>query len=410
MTNKASHTRPERTDIDALVRHPATTRARRILRDTDGQTIADLVELVQIPAPPFGEAARAARVRERFTESGLADPEIDEVGNVIARLPGGGNGHHPVIVAAHLDTIFPEGTDLTVRRKGKRLFAPGIADNARGLAALLALARALVGAGALTRHPIIFAATVGEEGEGDLRGVKHMFREGSAWREIKGFISLDGTGRRRIVHQAVGSRRLRVTITGPGGHSWADWGRANPIHALGLAVAEVARYAPPRAPRTAATVARIGGGTSVNAIPEDAWLELDLRSEGSDALADLEERVRQALESAIDEVNRRRSSGTPALELRFTIIGDRPSGGISPDSAIVAAARAATRFIGEVPELSASSTDANVPISLGIPAIAIGAGGISGGTHTTGEWYENEGGVEGLERALLTTLAVAGIA
>ena len=398
-------------DIASLAEHPAVRRARQILYDTDAETLADQLELVQIPAPPFHEAARAQRMRERFSALGLVDVSVDEVGNVLARLPANGaSSHAPLLVAAHLDTIFPEGTDITVRREGGRLFAPGISDNARGLAATLALARALLRAGISTTHPVVFVATVGEEGIGDLRGVKHLFRDDSPWRAAAGFLSLDGAGRRRIVHRAVGSRRFRITFDGPGGHSWADWGIANPIHALGLAISEFVRITPPFQPRSALTVARVAGGTSVNAIPERAWLELDLRSEDPRTLAELEARVRRALNAVIQDVNARRRIGTPALTASIDVIGDRPAGETPIDSPLVQAARAATHALGDVPELVASSTDANIPIALGIPAITLGAGGESGGTHTTEEWYSNHGGPEGIERALLTLLAVAGVA
>ncbi|HEX7051599.1 MAG TPA: M20/M25/M40 family metallo-hydrolase [Longimicrobiales bacterium] len=402
-------------DLHELVRIPSVARARRIIGETDAQTLADQAELAAIPAPPFGEAARAERIGVRFDEIGLADVATDAEGNVLARLPTaeaatGNGGPGVVLLAAHLDTVFPAHTPLDVRREGSRLCAPGIADNARGLAALLTLARALVRARVATRRPVVFAATVGEEGIGDLRGVKHLFREGSRWREAAGFITLDGTGRRRIVHRALGSRRLRAVVRGPGGHSWADWGVANPIHALGPAVAELARIVPPRRPRTTLSVGRIGGGTSVNAIPGEAWLEVDLRSEDPRTLGDLEARVRYTIEDAIHRANARRRRGTSALELRIDVIGDRPSGQTPRDADIVVAACAATRFIGEAPELIASSTDANLPIALGIPAIAIGAGGRSGGTHTPFEWYDNEGGPDGIQRALLTVLAIAGAA
>lgn len=399
----------EEIDVPSLARLPSVARALEVLRETDDRTLADQVELVQIPAPPFGEEARGARVRERFAELGLQNVATDEVGNVVARLPGGRGARAPVLLAAHLDTVFPAGTDLRVRRDGSRIAAPGIADNARGLAAILALARAMLAGGVASRHPLVFAATVGEEGRGDLRGVKHLFRDGSPWREAAGFIALDGTGCRRIVHRALGSRRLRATVTGPGGHSWADWGRANPIHALGVALADVARYTPPLHPRTTLTAGRMQGGTSVNVIPREAWVELDLRSEGAAALADLEARVRQSLQAAVRDGNERRQRGTAALELRIDVIGDRPSGEIPADTPVVAAARAATRRIGQRPELIASSTDANVPIALGIPAVALGAGGRSGATHTLDEWYTNEGGPEGLERVLLAALGLAGV-
>src|SRR5690606_33221705 len=229
-------------EIERIANHPALARARQLLRHTDDETLADQAELVAIPAPPFGEEARGRRMLERFREVGLLDAAVDDAGNVLARLPGDArDGAAPIILSAHLDTVFPEGTDLTVRRNGATLSAPGIADDARGLAAILAIARVLVRAGVRTGAPVVFAATVGEEGAGDLRGVKHLFREGSPWRGAAGFVSLDGTGCRRIVHRALGSRRLRATFTGPGGHSWADWGNANPVHALGLAIARLAR-------------------------------------------------------------------------------------------------------------------------------------------------------------------------
>ena len=397
-------------DIERMARRPAVARARQLLRQTDDETLADLTELVAIPAPPFGEAARARRVLERFAEIGLLDPTLDAAGNVLARFPGARDGAAPVLLSAHLDTVFPEGTDLTLRRNGAKLYAPGIADDARGLAAILAIARALVRAGVRTRAPIVFVATVGEEGAGDLRGVKHLFREGSPWRRAAAFISLDGTGCRRIVHRALGSRRLRATVSGPGGHSWADWGIANPVHALATAITRLAHLELPPQPRTTLTVGRVAGGTGVNVIPDRAWCELDLRSEDPAALRWLERCVDEALRAAVVEANGRRRRGTRALTLEVEVIGDRPSGETPPDAALVRAARAATRFIGHTPELVASSTDANVPIALGIPAIAMGAGGESGGMHTLQEWYSNENGVEGLERALLTVLAVAGLA
>jgi len=398
-------------EIERIAKLPEIARARQLLRQTDDETLADQAELAAIPAPPFGETPRAQRVLERFREIGLEDAAIDDVGNVLARLPGSARGDAaPVILSAHLDTVFPEGTDLTVRRNGRKIHAPGIADDARGLAAILAIARVLVQAGVRTGAPVVFVATVGEEGAGDLRGVKHLFRQGSPWRSAAGFVSLDGTGCRRIVHRAVGSRRLRVTFTGPGGHSWADWGCANPVHALGLAIARLARIEIPSQPRSALTVARVGGGTGVNVIPDRAWCELDIRSEDGAALRRLGAEAEEALRAAVAEVNGQRRRGTRALALDIEVIGDRPTGVTPPGSPLVRAARAATRFVGYAPELVASSTDANVPIALGIPAIAMGAGGESGGTHTLDEWYANDGGVEGLERALLTVLAVAGVA
>lgn len=380
---------------------------RRRIRSLDAVTIEDMLALVAIPAPPYGEAERAAFVAGTLEGLGL-QVGIDEVGNVIAARQDPDDA--PVIVAAHLDTVFPAETEIAVRRAGGRIHAPGIADNSRGLAAMIAIARVLHEHALQTTHPIVFVATVGEEGTGDLRGVKHLFRPGSVFRNAAAFISLDGTGRRRIVYRAIGSRRLRVAITGPGGHSWADYGLANPVHAMGLAIGGIGQIEIPRQPRTALTVGRVAGGTSVNAVPEEAWCEIDVRSEAANILGDVESEVRRTIEAAVDHVNAHRKRGSAALRLDVRLIGDRPSGETSVNAAVVRAARAATRVFGDTPELVASSTDANIPISLGIPAIAIGAGGESGGTHTTDEWYSNEGGPEGIERALLILLEVAGVA
>jgi tripeptide aminopeptidase len=381
--------------------------ARKYIRATDQETVADMLAAVAIPAPPFGEAARGAWIAGKLRAYGLA-VSVDEVGNVIAE-PAAATSQEPLILSAHLDTIFPAETPINIRRSGARILAPGIADNSRGLAAMLAIARTLAQAGVDTERPVIYVASVGEEGVGDLRGVKHLFRPGSRFRDACAFISLDGTGQRRIVYRAIGSRRLRVTLTGPGGHSWADWGFANPVHALGTAIALVAAHEVPRHPRTAVTIGRIGGGTSVNAIPADAWLEVDIRSEAAAPLAEMEAMVHAAIEQAVTATNTERKRGTAAIQLDIRVIGDRPTGEASIHTPVVRAARAATRYLGEPPELVASSTDANIPIALGIPAIAIGAGGESGGTHTVEEWYANTAGAVGIERALLIVLATAGL-
>ncbi|HEX7240191.1 MAG TPA: M20/M25/M40 family metallo-hydrolase, partial [Longimicrobiaceae bacterium] len=379
--------------------------------DTDAETLREQVELVRIPAPSFAEAERGARVRARFEALGLAGVATDEVGNVLGRLPGAARPDAaPVVLAAHLDTVFPAGTDLTPREEGGRIYAPGITDNARGLAALLAVARVLAEGGVRTLRPVLFAATVGEEGIGDLLGVKHLFREGAPLRRAAAFVSLDGSGTGRIVHRAIGSRRLRVTLRGPGGHSWADRGTANPVQALAAAVASLRALHPPASARSSLTVARIGGGTSVNSIPSEAWAEVDLRSETPGALPGLEAGVREAVRAAVDAENRLRARRTRPVEAFWETIGDRPAGATDPDAPLVRAAVAVTRALGDPAELASSSTDANVAISLGVPAITIGVGGESGGVHTTGEWYSNRGGPRGVERALLIALAAAGLA
>lgn len=394
-----------------VLMHPAGQRARALIGGWGEAAFAEQLRIVTITAPSLQEEARAVYLLQRFREIGLEGFHQDAVGNVLGRLPGSpAPARPPLVVAAHMDTVFPAGTDLSPRHEGGRVYAPGITDNARGLAAMLTTAQALVEARVQTLHPIFFVGTVGEEGRGDLRGVKHLFRRGGELSRPHAFIALDGSGLRRIVHRAIGARRLRIEISGPGGHSWSDYGTANPLHALGRlihAALEVPRSAQP--PVTL-TVARAGGGTSVNAIPATAWLELDIRSEAQAAIATVEHQCRDALETIMEEENRRRRTGTRKLTVKVRVIGDRPSGCISEDAPLVAAAVAATRLVGARPDLVGSSTDANVPLSLGIPAIAIGAGGESGGIHTEEEWFCNRNGAAGLERALLTILAAAGLA
>ena len=382
---------------------------RSLARDTDAQTLAEQLELVSIPAPPFGEEARGARVLERFRELGLAQARRDAEGNVLGSIPGTRADAGTVVVAAHLDTVFAADTVLAPRRENGRIYVPGITDNARGLAGMLAVARLVAGSGVRPRGTVVFAATVGEEGPGDLRGVKHLFREDGGLRGAGAFVALDGSGLRRIVHRAIGSRRLRVELSGPGGHSWADRGAPNPIVALSAAAARISALSLPEPGRTALTVARMGGGTSINAIPDGAWMELDLRSEAPGVLPRLEESVRALLAPALDDENARRRQGTEPLSARMTVIGDRPSGETPARDPLVQAAHAVTFALGQKPELVGSSTDANVPMALGIPAIAIGVGGDSGGIHTTDEWYSNENGALGIERALLIVLAAAGV-
>lgn len=387
---------------------PAVRLARRQIRSADAGVVREQVELVQIPAPPLGEAERARAVAERFEAVTGARVETDEAGNVLAHLAGTEASAAPVVVAAHLDTVFPAGTELAVRRERGRIYAPGITDNARGLAALLALCRLLAASPLRTHRPLVFAATVGEEGIGDLRGVKHLFRDGAALRNAHAFVALDGCGSRRIVHRSVGSLRLRVDVHGPGGHSWSDRGRANPVAVVAKLAADIGALPLPHAVPSAAAATRIGGGTSINAIPADAWLEVDLRSATADTLTWLGRRVRDLAHEALAAENSR-SRQHPDLTMGIREIGNRPAGITPPDGLLVRAALEATREIGTRPELVASSTDANVPMSLGIPAIAMGAGGEGGGIHTLGEWYGTRNGASGLERVLLTVLAVAGV-
>lgn len=387
-------------DLQHLAAGEPVARARELLRSRAAEVVDEMRVLVAVPAPPFGESARAAWFAERLKEAGY-EPECDELHNVIA---SNGPLDGCIAVAAHLDTVFPETTSLEPQQRDGRIYAPGISDNVRGLAAVLALARVFAELDIELPRSVAFVATVGEEAAGDLRGMKHLFREDGPLRTASAVIAVDGTGLRRVVHRAVGSIRMRVTVRGAGGHSWADFGMPNPLHALTAAMARLASMPLPSRPRTTLTVARMQGGTSINAIPADAWAEIDIRSEDAAVL----ERLDEAVRTVMTEETRAARVGRHGLHVDFHRIGTRPAGITPADHPLVRAARSATRVIGEKPELIASSTDANVPISLGIPGIAIGAGGESGGMHTLEEWYSDEGGPEGLERLLLTVVGAAG--
>jgi tripeptide aminopeptidase len=379
-----------------------------MVHTTDAETLRDQTELVRIPAPPLQEAARGRRLRERFEALGLEGVRTDRVGNVLGRWPGRDPALTPVVVAAHLDTVFAADADLTPRTRGERIYAPGITDNTRGLAGMLALARVLAGTGARAPRPIVFAGTVGEEGIGDLRGVKHLFRDGSPLRDAAAFVALDGSGMRRIVHRGIGSRRLRAELRGPGGHSWSERGAPNPLAALAACAAELSAAPLPEPRATSLTVARMGGGTAINAIPDGAWMEVDMRSEVDGVLPRLETMLRRGLDAAVQAANGSRRKGSSPLAAEVRVIGDRPAGRTPPDVPLVRAAARVTRALGGEPELVACSSDSNVPMAAGIPSITIGAGGDSGGIHTLDEWYSNEHGPLGIERALLVLLAVAG--
>ncbi|HYK81743.1 MAG TPA: M20/M25/M40 family metallo-hydrolase [Gemmatimonadales bacterium] len=391
--------------ISRLLAHERIRAARHHLERTEEVTLARQAALSAVPAPTGAEGPRGARLVELFREVGLREVMVDEVGNVLGRAGGNGAAQAPVVLAAHLDTVFGPEVDVAVERRGTRLEGPGISDNARGLAALVAVAEAVVAARLSTARPILFAATVGEEGSGDLRGVKHLFDRTGL--KPAALIALDGAGLERVVHRALGSKRYHVTYRGPGGHSWAAFGVANPANAVGRAAALLAELPTPPAPRTTCAVVRLGGGTGLNSIPQEAWLDLDLRSEEPKALAQLDSSVRAALERAVVDEDRRRAPGTMPLHLEVHLVGDRPSGVTPRAHPLVRAAVAANRALGRDAELTSASTDANVAIALGVPAIALGAGGTAGNAHLTTEWYENTDGVLGLVRALLVTAAMA---
>ncbi|HMH82670.1 MAG TPA: M20/M25/M40 family metallo-hydrolase [Gemmatimonadales bacterium] len=399
--------------VSRLLAHDRIRAARHHIERTDEVTLARQAALSAIPAPTGAEGQRAARVAELFREIGLCDVTIDHAGNVHGWFGSNesreaGNGSAPVVLAAHLDTVFGAEVDVGVERHGQRLEGPGISDNARGLAALIAVAEAMVTARVPTKRPILFAATVGEEGSGDLRGVKYLLngkREAGNGKPAA-FIALDGAGLERVIHRALGSKRYHVTFRGPGGHSWAAFGVANPANAVGRAAALLADLPILNAPRTTCAVVRLGGGTGLNSIPQEAWLDLDLRSEDPRALAQLDVTVRAALERAADDENRRRTAGSPTLRVEIQLLGDRPSGITPRAHPLVQAAVAANRALGRDADLASASTDANVPIALGIPAIALGAGGKAGDAHLATEWYENVEGALGIIRALLVTAAM----
>jgi len=375
------------------------------IRAADEETLATQVELSEIAAPPFGEAARGTRLAGLMADAGLCDVHADPEGNVLgwASGPGGAAPSGPLVVSAHLDTVFPEGTDVSVVREGDLLRGPGISDDARGLATLVALARALGAARLATATPLLFVGTVGEEGPGDLRGVKHLFGPDGEAREASGFISLDGAGLDRIVARGLGSTRFRVTARGPGGHSWVDWGTANPIHHLAGIAASLTALPLPTTPLTTLTIARWGGGKSINAIPQEAWLEIDTRSGSAPHLHDLASEVRRVVADGA-------ASTPPELTVEIETIGSRPGGSTPEDAPLVQAALEATRAVGGHPHLGESSTDANIPMALGIPAVTLGCGGEAGKAHTTGEWYRNTHGAEGIVRALYTVVLAAGLA
>ncbi len=403
----------------ACLKAEAVRRAVGSLAATDAETLADQLALTAIPAPTGEEGPRARALAERLAAAGLADVSLDAAGNVVARwpaAPGAAPRRPAVALIAHLDTVFPAGTDLTVRRQGTRYLAPGIGDNARGLAGLIAVARAVAGAGVSCGADLLFVASVGEEGLGNLRGVRHLFEASPLGRAIGQVIAVDGCDARRIVRRAVGSRRYRIAFEGPGGHSWGATGVPSALHALGGFIARLVALPLPGEPRTAVNVGQAAGGSAVNAIAASADCLVEVRSTGESVLARLDEAILEATDQAAEAETRRvspsgrhGSDGRAGLSVTVDLLGSRPCGETPADAPIVRAARAATLALGLSPTERESSTDANVPIARGIPAVTLGAGGASGGAHTLDEWYENQDGVRGVRRLMLTALEAAGV-
>ncbi len=391
-----------------LLRNERVRHACDFIHTHGREFTAELIRICEIPAPPFQEQARGRYFAQRFAELGLCDVHTDAAGNVIG-VYAGASAQPLLVVSAHLDTVFPAGTDVTVNRSGSRLCAPGIADDCAGLAALLGLIEALNTAQIRPRGSIAFVATVGEEGEGDLRGVRHLFTKGKLAGRVGGFISFDGTAVEFITHQALGSKRFRILFGGPGGHSWGDFGVVNPVHALGRVVAKLADYRAPVEPRTTFNCGRIEGGESVNVIPEWAQLDVDLRSVSELELGRLEDFLLRAVQQAAEAENSLRAAAGKTLSVDVTLIGQRPSGETPKTMPLVQCAIEASQALGIRPLLNRASTDANIPISLGIPAITIGAGGVSADSHRLTEWYDPLGRELGYKRALLLILGMTGL-
>jgi len=368
------------------------------------------LELARIPAPPFGEAKRGEWLAERFRELDLEDVHIDGVGNVLGLRPA--PGKQCVTLSAHIDTVFPPGTPLSVRQQGNRLYGPGVSDNGAGVAAMLAIAAALQQAKVPLAMPLLFIGNVGEEGEGDLRGMRHIFAS-ARWKDlIQSSLVLDGAGSDTIVAEALGSLRFEVIVRGPGGHSWSDFGAPNPILVLARAIHAFTQTPVPSSPKTTFNIGVIRGGTSVNSIPESASMRVDIRSTSMTEMENLETALRRELEVAMREEARssenRLGQRSPSLSHEIVVIGNRPAGELDTNARILQVIRAVDAHLGNVAQVQRASTDANIPLSLGREAIAIGGGGTGGGAHTLQEWFDCSDRELGLKRILLTILALAG--
>lgn len=396
-------------EAEAITANQRVQQAMEHIVAIEPQSREDLVELTEIPAPPFEEQARAERFAEMLRESGLTDVTIDDVGNAIGRRPGR-TGNRVIAYSAHLDTVFPSDTDVTVRYDDEKMYAPGIGDNTRGLVTILGVLRAMEHAGIETEADVLFVGNVGEEGLGDLRGVKHLFRDGAE--KIDTLIAVDGGESTRIVYGGVGSHRYKITFQGPGGHSWGAFGLANPHHALGRAIQIFDENAPTVTSvgeKTSYNIGRIGGGTSINSIPFESWMEVDMRSGSQDKLDDIDEVLKAAVEQALQEENAGRLDG-PELTVDVDRVGTRPAAEGDSTSPVVQRAMAATLAFGVQPSLRISSTDSNLPISKGIPAVTMSRGGVSGNSHSPDEWWQNVDGHIGIQIGLVTLLAEAGLA
>ncbi len=385
--------------------------AMKTLDREHDRIVEDTITLTEIPAPPFKEQKRAEAYMAMLKAHGLTEVEMDAEGNVMGLRRGTGPAGGPlVVIAAHLDTVFPEETNVKVRREGTKLFAPGVGDDTHSLAVLLGYVRALDAGKVKTKKDILFVGNVGEEGPGDLRGVRYIFTKGKYKDRIAAFFSMDGTSAERVTFGAVGSKRYRVTFKGPGGHSYGAYGLVNPMAAMGTAVVEMNKIVTPTQPKTTYATSVVGGGTSVNSIPDAIWLEVDMRSESKDELAKIDAKFLQIVGEAVKAENAARSTRAGQISADIKQIGERPTGATREDAEIVRMTAAAVRAAGYTPVLGASSTDSNIPISLGIPAVTIGSGGVGGRAHAVDEWIDvaKPESLKGMSVGLAALLAMAG--
>jgi tripeptide aminopeptidase len=401
---------PHCADVERLMADPRVQRALAAIEQNRDRARADLIELTEIEAPPFAEERRARRYLEMLREAGADSVWIDDEGNAIG-LVRGASGDRVVVIEGHLDTVFPEGTDVRVRERGDTLLAPGIADDTRGTVAVLHVLHGLRAGGLRPEADVLFIGTVGEEGLGDLRGVKHLFRDGA--RRIDSYIAVE-PGEGYLTTGGIGSHRYRVTFKGPGGHSWGAFGTANPIHALGRTIQifdDRADAATRSGPRTSYNVGRIGGGTSVNSVAFEAWFEVDMRSEDDASLNAIDAIFQEAVQQALREQNQLLRRGE-RLTVDVDMVGQRPSGSIAHDHPLIRRGEAVIRHFGGEPTYRSGSTNSNVPFSLGVPAVTIGAGGRSGDAHALTEWWYDEGGRahRSVQQALVLLLLEAGLA
>ena len=392
--------------LQALLADPKVVKTLDDIKADDARTLEEQKRITEIPAPPFKEKVRAEYYMKRMQELGLKDAAIDGEGNVVALRKGTGGGRPKLVVSAHLDTVFPEGVEVTVREKDGAIVAPGIGDDSRGLAALLALVKAMGGNSISTVGDLLIVGTVGEEELGNLRGVKALFRD---HKDIDGFISIDGLGISRVVNQSTGSHRYEMIFRGPGGHSFQEFGLPSAIHAMGRAIAKISDLQTIADPKTTFTVGTVSGGTSVNAIAAEARMAVDMRSNATEELLKLEERLLALVRQAVVEENARWNTDKMTVEIK--LIGDRPAGIVAMDSPIVQATQRTVAQISRSPRVTfaGSSTDSNIAMSLGIPAVTIGGGGEGGNWHSRNEWYKPTNAWMGPQNALLTVLMLAGL-